>query len=399
MSAPTIPFALSPALIHVGVIDYSVPHGAKLYHEAVKSLYDEGFDVTSGFMILFLSKVKARGQRCGWHDVLNVPEDAIANPAANLHNLIDAYGELTLQQVIIHAGTYITGQNRQAQNSSQLYHCLTNSLSQEGMSKVSIWEDQYTSNGIPSGPALLKIIIRESSLDTQATVRNIREQLTSLDTYLPRIGNDITKLNLYVRELMNKLSARGKTTEESTMLVNLFKAYKAASDDVFVRYIEKKEDDYDDGTAISPTELMQLAANKYKNLNDSGKWNTPSAQEEKLIALESRIKTLTMRSKKDAKPMSFRKSTLVPKLNKETKRTKRVRPAWMTIKPDDISKPKDANNKRYWWCERANVWALHKPEDCKALPNSKEAREAKAAKAKLVEATAAIQEGNSSEDE
>ena len=79
------------------------------------------------------------------------------------------------------------------------------------------------------------------------------------------------------------------------MLVILFKDYILSSDDVFMRYIEKKEDDYDDGKNISPTDLMQLATNKFKNLKDSRKWNTPSAQEEKLIALESRIKSLTMR--------------------------------------------------------------------------------------------------------
>ena len=141
------------------------------------------------------------------------------------------------------------------------------------MIKVINLETRYTITGIPSGPALLKVIIRESSLDTNVMVRNIRSQLSGLDTYLPMIGHDIIKMNLHVGELLMKLTSRGKTTED--LLVNLFKGYSAASDDVFTRYIQKKDEDYDDGQDITPHELMQLAANKYKMLKENHKWNSP----------------------------------------------------------------------------------------------------------------------------
>ena len=93
-------------------------------------------------MITFFSKVKGRGHRCGWQEILSISEDAIADPTINLHDLLNAYGEITLEQINIHSHTYITVHNRSAQNSMQLYHCLTNSLSEEGMSKVTIWEEQ-----------------------------------------------------------------------------------------------------------------------------------------------------------------------------------------------------------------------------------------------------------------
>ena len=56
------PFALSPALINNGVIDYGTTIGAKQYYEAVKTVHDEGFGVESEGIISFLSKIKTRAQ-------------------------------------------------------------------------------------------------------------------------------------------------------------------------------------------------------------------------------------------------------------------------------------------------------------------------------------------------
>ena len=125
MAAPP-PFALAPALVNDGVIDYSDSRGAKLFHEAVKSLSEEGFNLQADGLIPFLAKIKIRSNRCGWSNIMVIPEDAIADPLANLHDLLEAYGELTLDQIIMHAGTYVANQDRQVQNSMQLFHCLTN---------------------------------------------------------------------------------------------------------------------------------------------------------------------------------------------------------------------------------------------------------------------------------
>lgn len=110
-----------------------------------------------------------------------------------------------------------------------------NSLSIEGTQKASIWKEKYTVSGVPSGTALLKVIIRESSIDKNATSRHIRQKLSSLDTYLPSIGHDISKMNCYVKDLIRQLNARGETTTD--LLIKLFKGYNASSDGDFVRYI------------------------------------------------------------------------------------------------------------------------------------------------------------------
>ena len=67
------------------------------------------------------------------------------------------------------------------------------------------------------------------------------------------------------------------------LLSNLFKSYAAASDNKFTKYIERKQEEYEDCTDIKPTSLMSLADKKYKTLKKKGKWNAPSQEEERSL--------------------------------------------------------------------------------------------------------------------
>ena len=68
--------------------------------------------------------------------------------------------------------------------------------------------------------------------------------------------------------LLTGLSTRGETSND--MLTKLFKGYKAASYSVFVKYIERKKETYEDGQDLTPTDLMVLAEKKFKILKLSG---------------------------------------------------------------------------------------------------------------------------------
>lgn len=90
--------------------------------------------------------------------------------------------------------------NRAAQDSYMIYHRLLNSLSKESKVKVQIWENEYIVENddgtrVPSGNLLLKVIIRESHLDTNATTQSIRTKLSNLDGYINTINNDVSNFN------------------------------------------------------------------------------------------------------------------------------------------------------------------------------------------------------------
>jgi len=139
------------------------------------------------------------------------------------------------------------------------------------------------------------VIIRESTVDTPATIRNIRTQLSSLDQYMIHFQDDnIETFNQHVRTLVKNLNSRGQETHD--LLVNLFKGYLSAKDYQFNRYIQQKQDDYDEGKTMDPEKLMTLAYNKYKVLVEEETWTTKSSQEEKIMALELKITNLTQRS-------------------------------------------------------------------------------------------------------
>ena len=154
-----------------------------------------------------------------------------ANPVGRA--FLQNYGILSLEQVQVHSATYALTQSRMEQESAQLYYAIMNYLSATGRAKISVWSADYTMpNGQPDGLMLLKVIIGESDVDTQATAAFIRQQLASLDEYIGAVDSDINNFNTHVNSLTRNLD---RIHQKSTdVLTNLLKGYKAASDKVFV---------------------------------------------------------------------------------------------------------------------------------------------------------------------
>ena len=351
-------FSLTPATAVGGIIDYNTSAGRKLYSAATAKVEEDLFDCTADDLYGFLRAVKDRAREFGWDQagvgILSIPDDPV-NPTS-FKSLIEQHGEITLQEIFEFEETYISEPNISAQDAAQLYRCLMASLSKEGKRKILVWEDQYTINGLGSGNLLLKIIVRESHLDTNATSTSIRTKLTELDSYLPTIGHDIIKFNTYVKLLVDGLKSRCKTTTD--LLTNLFKGYLACSDRDFCDYITRKQDAWEEGTDIQPDRLMKHAADKYKTLLQKGLWNAPDKNEEKILALQSEIRKLK------------RKGTSGGKDNATSKTPK---PSWFDQRPAnaELRKSREWNGKTWWYCHPDTggkcdgKHRLHKPSECK----------------------------------
>lgn len=343
-----ITFALTPAIAHNTVIDYKTREGQKLYQQATDGfMVNSLFDVDPAGLATFINNATehcmvmnfVNGQDSG---IMNIPNNPV-NPT-KFTNLLQQHGEVTWDTIKIHERSYINSPNRPAQDTHNFYKSIMRSLSTEGKAKITVWKDMYIIDGKQSGVALFKIVVRESHLDTHATVTTIRTQLSTLDTYVHTIGCNILKLNQYVKQLVTNLQARGETT--NNLLVNLFKAYLSTNDKEFVRYIHAKKDSYDEGNNTSPDELMNLASNKYKLLKQSGKWEAPDANEEKLIALQTEIQKLKYKARAiRTENGGDRKG----KTGKE-KTTWESRPDWLAknIKPTLLKKSKNWRSKDYF---------------------------------------------------
>ena len=215
-------FALSPAQAISGqFIDYSTRTGMMLFNQATDKL-SIPFEVQEDSVQTFIELLRDRAAMCSW-----TTGNAPITKCNNI-NLLTEYGRVSMEDLRNNAATYIDQDNRKAQNSYQMYLCITNSLTEAGRSKILTETSQFTVNQIPSGPLLFKLLMTRAATDTRVTVTYIRTAMSKLDDYMKTVNSDIEKFNLYVRKLRQDLSARGETSND--LLVNLFKGYASASD-------------------------------------------------------------------------------------------------------------------------------------------------------------------------
>ena len=382
-----IHFARTPAQAKTGMLNYATSEGMKIYNAAVAPLSTRYSGNTSD-MHIFLKSVGKRGKLFGWQNIINVPT-AEAN-----RDLTEQYGLITLNEIRAHAETYEAARGRDAQNASQMYDFLESSISDNA--KLMVLSDfaDYTimaadGTQICNGPMFLKVIIRNTTVDTRSTVYHIRENLNNLDTKMLEVTYDIENFNIYVTSQIEQLAARG---ENPDFLINLFTAYMAVPDKKFVEYIEKQKDKFDEGEDVTTKKLMQVALTKFKDRKRSDTWQAPTPQDEEIMALNAEIielKKVQSAGGKGAK--SGQKGNEVKKSHKAKMAEKY---AWKLVPPaSGEPKTKEVNKKTYHFCPHHNnecgAWVIHHPSKC-------DRREAKgkdtpAAKGKVMSLTKVLQ--------
>ena len=226
-------------------------------------------------------------------------------------------------------------------------------------------------NGIPCGITMLKVVIRESHVDTNAMVQFIHEYLSLLDTYMQSIDSKITKFNQHVQNPMNSLKAHGADTQD--LLPNLFKGYAAASDKVFTAYIQKKQGTYDDGAIIEPGHLMRLVQNNYKSMVEGKKWRKPDSQEERSLPLKQRSKSLLhlTRGRLKIGRMWCKATKMDPRELRLIQVRSQNLPGCLRSQLKGEMHKKTVNGKQYHWCPKHESWTCHLPQNCRKLLTNK----------------------------
>lgn len=362
-----------------GYLDYTSKTTRKFYEQATKPLFgsSEKFEVEPEKFQTFMERLTGRCKDMGCLAVDRigmVPENATV-PNSPRANIFTDYGSRTLEQVTQYETTYLANQDRNSQDSKIIYDLIMDSLSTTGCNRVAIWKSQHILkiNGVEyqAGLCLLKVVVRESSLDSRAMVSSARMELSSLDTYIRNNGSDIVAFNSHVMDLLNTLHSRGETTQD--LLVNLFKGYKACGDKGFQAYIANLENQYDDNNLeLTHQQLMNLAANYYRKriTNTTGNPWESDPIEERFTALATqmaRARKTNPKQPKQPPPKSKKKAT--------------ARPEWLDkkIKPANPTDTKEFNNHTYYWCgsetggKCGGTWRQHKPSECKGT--SREAQQ------------------------
>ena len=216
---------------------------------------------------------------------------------------------------------------------------------------------------------------------------HIREMLIESKSKLLQLKGNITEFNQWVRKQMGRLHMREQ--EAVDLLYYLWKAYKAAPDDVFVVYIKDLKSQCDNGRATFMAEdLMVRAKNKYEArlLDEENTWGKSTEDQEKIVAMMVEINSLKKARSNTTAPKTAKQKAAMgktqankkaqPKKTKEQKKMTSEKWAWKNKPPKD-NDGKEGNTfvktfegKKYYWClhhnNGARMWTLHHPNECEA---------------------------------
>ena len=76
-----------------------------------------------------------------------------------------------------------------------LFSCAQDSLSSEGIAKIYARQSDYHVNGVESGLLLVKVILEELGLRTNATVAKYKRKLQCLPELMLTLRHDVIKFN------------------------------------------------------------------------------------------------------------------------------------------------------------------------------------------------------------
>jgi hypothetical protein len=415
------PFLRTPLRANIdNILDLNTKEGRKYFESATESILpkDNLFDVEPNKFQLFMTMLATRANDIGLMEngqIALVPPDPATPLVGPFINVIVDYGRKSLEEITAWEATFVAVNNRLSQNSKILFDLLMKTLSPTGLQRIQVWREQFMINGQEAGLCLLKVIVRESYLDSNATVSTIRLNLTSLDDYIRKNGSDLVAFNAYVQSQVDGLSARGQTTQD--LIVNLFKGYKAVSDEPFKNYLQQIENGHEDGSmTITAPLLMNRAVNFYKNKLTREEWEEPSDAQKEVLALRAQVETLSKASDRKQVTFELPKEKSTPKPGKGRGAVKKAqqesKPKWLT-EHRPPSNPKATSFRtwsgtKWYWCEKGTggkcdgKWRAHKPSECKGLApgaSNSDDRKRKASALKLSQANAAIIQQAKSDDD
>ena len=292
----TVPFNVSPAAANTGLLDYKDKEAIKLYDKASAKLVSDEFDCVEEQLHDFLAMLKIRAIQFGWDKtMMMIPEDPEVATSRKT-SLLDAHGSISLETIKNYEMSYVAEKSRKRQDMDCLYQCLMASLSREGRNRVLTERSKYmlkdATGGIHlSGNLLLKVIITKSAVDNQSGAYAIRMELGKLPSLMEKYNFNITKFNERVKSLTMSLSKMGQ--QSADLPFNLFVAYRTVPVPEFRAAIDRLRDEAD--TSDLPDKytdvyIMDRAENKFINLVQEKSWTVKYRDDDKILALEARIR-------------------------------------------------------------------------------------------------------------
>ena len=176
---PVPVFALSPALVGQGFLDWTKHGNSKLHQSAIEKLIIK-FEGKADQILLLGNEMTNKANQMGFdRTIMHIPDENGIN-----RNLIKEHGLLSYQAIEMWATTNVIGQHtRAAQDNSMMYQCLFNTVSETVKKKLIPKTSTYMINSEPIVAMYYKAII--------STVYNVTKFETAQLLSCSCLGSDV----------------------------------------------------------------------------------------------------------------------------------------------------------------------------------------------------------------
>jgi hypothetical protein len=251
-------FAINPAGAGADPWDFMSGHGLKVYI-AITEPFTPLYNGEQALLNDFLRKIANRAESFGFSAILRIPDDNGRD-----RDITREHGGLTLLNIRTAGIANLQAQGRNHQASEMLRKLIQVSITSKTADRLFHRRENYTvdiaapaiANAPPNppilredGPCMLYELIAMVSVETRATVAMLESKLDDLPAIMRAVKSNIQDFNAEVEAIIDALHARNAPVPE--LRNKLFKGYQASGDTVFVRYIQRKQEEYQDTIAES----------------------------------------------------------------------------------------------------------------------------------------------------
>jgi len=350
--------ALPPGIIFSpwqGDIDLNTKQGKALWDEGITPM-ESKFTGQGKDLVRFIALVTNQVAKCYWHSIVTV----------NNKSLLTHYGEISKAEVVADRTARRTApiatlaDARPRINALMLFHFLYNSLGPLPQKKLNTRLAEIDQDG----PLLLKMILDDTFIATNASTYTIKEQF--YDLHLKQYKWNVQALNLDVREKCADLKAAGNASDETDLMISLFRAYNTSTNDEFKNSVLFWKNEWNANTFTTAEELMTRADAKYVELRSMGTWGKQSNKDQQIVALTMQLEEL-LKNKQPSSASSVATTTTTSTKTSDSK--KNQVPKWKYDKSLSAAGTLERNGKTYHWCtgpghQGKAMWTIHKPGTC-----------------------------------
>jgi hypothetical protein len=291
------------------LIDYLSKRRSDIYKQGIAPLDNkaltDGFNMTAGQTVMFTEAFFNPATAMGWNKGFT-QITTFNNSSGVAVDIIKCYGQIDKAMLKTACERFcktseVNAESRAKKNNTMMNMCLNKSLTATAKASLLTYHAEYTFDDIKYAPLMYKIIMRLATIDSVATTQTLRDNLQNLGMFAVTVKGNIDKVNAEFDTNYSQLLAQEATPDNPISI--LFEAYLLVPCYNFTKYSGTKHNEYLDGnlTSLTHQAMMSMAKCKFDFLKTKGKWGAKSPDDEKIVAMATKINSLKGQLKLDPK--------------------------------------------------------------------------------------------------